>query len=133
MESLTPQNLKSLKIPELYALARKYKIKRYQYLRKANLIKAIENPHQDLSSLYVGMCKHGVIKYYCTPCMGSQICQHNIQRTRCKKCKGGSICQHNRERFFCKECGGNGICCHRKHKRWCKECTAAQVQKKETL
>ena len=119
------RDLESLKLIQLYQLAKKQKIKYYHYLRKKDLIYALQNPNADISALYVGMCEHGVIKHHCSRCKGNQICTHRIQRTHCKKCKGGAICKHNRERYTCKMCGGKGICCHGITKAMCLKCIDA--------
>ena len=133
LENINKDNLERLKLIQLYRIAKKLGIKKLNYLPKANLIKAIQNPNQDLSKLYVGMCTHGVIKYFCLKCKGSQICNHNIQRTRCIKCNGGAVCQHKKRRLSCKLCEGSGICTHGINRNMCFECINARSEVKVAI
>ena len=72
-------------------------------------------------------CVHGIIKYVCKSCGGSQICQHGKQRQQCKPCGGSQICQHGKQRYVCKSCGGSQICQHGKQRQQCKPCCGANI------
>ena len=74
------------------------------------------------------ICPHGVLKYYCVPCGGSQICIHGKQRSFCVLCGGSQICIHNKQKAFCVPCGGSQICKHNKRKGICKECQKVASQ-----
>ena len=68
------------------------------------------------------MCVHGIRKYYCRECGGSQLCMHNEIKYTCKKCKGSQICDHGRKKAVCKLCGGSQICVHGGRRDYCKKC-----------
>ena len=50
------------------------------------------------------LCTHGVVKYFCKACKGSQICPHNRHKAFCVPCGGSQICKHNKRKGRCKEC-----------------------------
>ena len=50
------------------------------------------------------LCTHGVVKYFCKACGGSQICPHNKHKAFCVPCRGSQICKHNKRKGRCKEC-----------------------------
>ena len=77
------------------------------------------------------MCVHGIRKYYCRECGGSQLCMHNEIKYTCKKCKGSQICEHGRKKAVCKLCGGSQICVHGKARAYCKECVGSKLCKSE--
>ena len=100
--------MENLKVKDLKALAKERGIKGYYKLRKAELIKLIEE---------LDLIEFESIKTY------SKKCSHKIREKSCKHC---GICIHDRVLYMCKECkecgGGKGICEHDKQKRYCKEC-----------
>ena len=53
---------------------------------------------------YPILCPHGVVKYFCKACGGSQICPHNRQKATCVPCGGSQICEHKKQKAGCKDC-----------------------------
>ena len=121
-------------VKELKLLAKERGIPRYYWLRRAQLIEALDNVLtqkvnkdkiiEDITQLKNNKykCIHGKIKYCCKLCSGSQICIHGKIKYRCKECGGSQICEHGKQKQQCKECGGSQICEHGKQKASCKEC-----------
>jgi len=72
-------------------------------------------------------CEHGISKYFCKQCGGSQICIHNKNKGKCKECGGSQICIHNKQKPKCKDCKGSGICIHNKHKYTCIDCSGSGI------
>ena len=98
----------NFKVKDLKALSKEKGIKGYYRMRKAELIKLIEE--LDLK------------EFECTETYDIK-CSHKIREKSCKHC---GICEHNRVIYMCKECKGKGICQHSRQKYHCKECKATQ-------
>ena len=48
-------------------------------------------------------------------------CQHGMQKWRCSACGGSQICEHNRRKSQCRDCGGPAFCVCGKRKARCRE------------
>ena len=66
-------------------------------------------------------CTHGIKRYDCLPCKGSNRCIHGV-KAMCLICKGSQACKHNRRRFQCVDCKGSMVCIHKRQKGQCSEC-----------
>ena len=132
--------MENFKVKDLKALAKEKGIKGYYRMRKAELIKLIEETDliefdsietydkkcshkiREKSCKHCGICIHNRVKYTCKECGGKGICQHDKQKRFCKECGGKGICPHGKDKSYCKECGGSQICPHSRQKRQCKDC-----------
>ena len=137
--------MENFKVKDLKALAKAKGIKGYYRMRKAELIKVIEesvliefesietygkkcsHKIREKSCKHCGICIHDRVKYMCKECGGKGICEHNRVKYTCKECGGKGICKHDKQKHFCKECGGKGICPNGKDKSYCKECGGSQI------
>jgi hypothetical protein len=47
-------------------------------------------------------------------------CQHGMQKWRCSACGGSQLCEHNRRKSQCRDCGGPAFCVCGKRKARCR-------------
>ena len=126
-------SIEELRVNDLKVIAREMKIDRYYWMRKKELISAIEavkrgeipQKPQKPPVKAVSFCEHKKLRYFCKECGGNGICEHGGNKFYCKECDGNQICEHKKSRYFCKECGGKGICEHGRNRQICKECKKA--------
>ena len=90
------QQLRRLKVPQLKFIARQLEIEGRSRMFKANLINELEKFTDVVIDkliskaiiMYNYPCVHGIRKYYCKECEGSQICVHEKIKYQCKECGG---------------------------------------------
>ena len=112
------QQLRRLNVPQLKFIAKELKIKGRSRMFKANLINELEKfTDVDIDKLitkaiimYNYPCVHGIKKYFCKECGGSQICIHEKIKYQCKECGGSQICVHRKRKSYCVLCDGSQIC-----------------------
>ena len=86
------QKLQKLYLPQLKKIAAEFKIKRLYGMNKAELIEEIgkfadDEIKQKVNINYNYVCIHGICRYFCKECGGSQICIHNKNKHQCKECR----------------------------------------------
>lgn len=122
--------IEELRVNELKIIAKGMKIDKYYWMRKKELISAIEavkrgetpQKPQKQPVKSIRFCEHKRLEFFCKECGGKGICEHGKNKFYCKECGGNQICEHKKSRYFCKECEGKGICEHGNNKFACKEC-----------
>ena len=129
------QKLRRLNVQQIKFIAKELKIKGRSSMFKDTLINELEKfTDVDIDKLitkaiimYNYPCVHGIKKYFCKECEGSQICIHEQIKYQCKECVGTQICIHRKRKCYCILCDGSQICAHNKQKSFCKECGGSQI------
>ena len=129
------QQLRRLNVPQLKFIAKELKIRGRTRMFKDNLInELVKFTDEDIDGLitkaiimYNYPCAHGIKKYFCKECGGSQICVHEKIKYQCKECVGTQICVHKKRKSYCLLCDGSQICFHNKQKSFCKKCGGSQI------